>query len=438
MRRFCLYFSFLLVALVVAPNANAQGGLTLNQTYPDVTYAATAQAASCEGAVIKRLIAGGPWGGAWETDTEEFAKMVFICSAAGSVSGTSSRDNTQQNVSVTITGNKVSWKVRKTSASFTLKEEGGNLVLSGKITGTTEDSDERDFEKDAVLFSRSQTVARLVKNSPWKGTWVGTRRSKAFQVTFKITGGKLTGTAWKNHGPMYDIVVVGNRVTFHIFSTDKRKIDFEGLLKGVTLSGTASGPGRRNPDRRFSVNWKVSHKRLFVNSFDYLPVFTIGNSSDKKRYVLLFLSPTCNYCNELYLNILSAIRNGTYDVGDKELTFVLFPRNSADYVIARSLLCAGSVKFPKVFNDYQKSIYKQFRGEVINGGFAQRAARRVAKGHGVTDEALSQCDKNEKFNQAIASMFAFGTELDKSGVVPIVIVDGKATDIKSFSDLAAY
>ena len=36
MRRFCLYFSFLLAALVVAPNANAQGGLNLNQTYRDV------------------------------------------------------------------------------------------------------------------------------------------------------------------------------------------------------------------------------------------------------------------------------------------------------------------------------------------------------------------------------------------------------------------
>ncbi len=36
MRRFCLYFSFLLAALVVAPNADAQGGLNLNQTYRDV------------------------------------------------------------------------------------------------------------------------------------------------------------------------------------------------------------------------------------------------------------------------------------------------------------------------------------------------------------------------------------------------------------------
>ncbi len=36
MRWFCLYFSFLLAALVVAPNANAQGGLSLNQTYRDV------------------------------------------------------------------------------------------------------------------------------------------------------------------------------------------------------------------------------------------------------------------------------------------------------------------------------------------------------------------------------------------------------------------
>jgi len=36
MRRFCLYFSFLLAALAVAPNANAQGGLNLNQTYRDI------------------------------------------------------------------------------------------------------------------------------------------------------------------------------------------------------------------------------------------------------------------------------------------------------------------------------------------------------------------------------------------------------------------
>ena len=36
MRRLCLYFSFLLAALVVAPSANAQGGLKLNQTYRDV------------------------------------------------------------------------------------------------------------------------------------------------------------------------------------------------------------------------------------------------------------------------------------------------------------------------------------------------------------------------------------------------------------------
>ena len=36
MRSFCLYFSVLLAALVVAPNANAQGGLNLNQAYRDV------------------------------------------------------------------------------------------------------------------------------------------------------------------------------------------------------------------------------------------------------------------------------------------------------------------------------------------------------------------------------------------------------------------
>ena len=36
MRRFCLNLSFLLAALVVAPNASAQGGLSLNQTYRDV------------------------------------------------------------------------------------------------------------------------------------------------------------------------------------------------------------------------------------------------------------------------------------------------------------------------------------------------------------------------------------------------------------------
>ncbi len=36
MRRLCLCFSFLLAALVVAPNANAQDKLNLNQTYRDV------------------------------------------------------------------------------------------------------------------------------------------------------------------------------------------------------------------------------------------------------------------------------------------------------------------------------------------------------------------------------------------------------------------
>ncbi len=36
MRRFCLNFSFLLAALVVAPSATAQDTLKLNQTYRDV------------------------------------------------------------------------------------------------------------------------------------------------------------------------------------------------------------------------------------------------------------------------------------------------------------------------------------------------------------------------------------------------------------------
>ena len=110
----------------------------------------------------------------------------------------------------------------------------------------------------AAPFSRSQTVARLVEHSPWKGIWEATQSDVAFQVTFKISGGKLTGTAWKNHSPMYDIVVTGNRVTFHIFSSGKRKIDFEGFLTEGNLSGTASGPESRNVYRRFTVNWNVS------------------------------------------------------------------------------------------------------------------------------------------------------------------------------------
>ncbi len=36
MRRLCLCFSFLLAALVVTPNANAQDTLKLNQTYRDI------------------------------------------------------------------------------------------------------------------------------------------------------------------------------------------------------------------------------------------------------------------------------------------------------------------------------------------------------------------------------------------------------------------
>jgi hypothetical protein len=153
-----------------------------------------------------------------------------------------------------------------------------------------------------VYAGGDNIVEELVKASPMTGTFTNTGQNPIpFEATFFMKDDQLTGTVWKDPVPMYDIKVSGSAVSFHAFSSDGRKVDYEGTFDQASFVGTASGPKSRGREGRFSAKFSVKTEKkqnsqassqiaqILVNTKTWTMTISEPRRQDKRRWVQFFV-----------------------------------------------------------------------------------------------------------------------------------------------------
>lgn len=171
-----------------------------------------------------------------------------------------------------------------------------------------------------------------------------------------------------------------------------------------------------------------------VTSYLGSPLITFDRAGGKiSTDVLVFLSPSCNYCNSFYRDLMAGLKDGSLKLDGKRITVVMFSRNEEDIRASKNLLCVGHVRFPAAYNDYQRATYRRFWGRVIDRGWAEQTSANVAAKYGVTTAELSKCQADEKLGASVALVHRIGASIART--LPLVIINGQKTAIDDFRRL---
>jgi hypothetical protein len=179
--------------------------------------------------------------------------------------------------------------------------------------------------------------------------------------------------------------------------------------------------------------------KLFVATMRGYPVVSIGPIGATK-FLSIFISPTCNYCNRLYIYVTNQIKKENQSgyaekVKQSEITFFLFPRKEADVKIIQGLLCVDSKSFPKAVHKFYQGLWKEFNGSVVRTEFSRNLTKEVAASFGIDSAEYDSCLASEKLRKAVKEVFVIGNKYNEHDRVPIVVQDGKFTGAKNFYEV---
>jgi hypothetical protein len=193
-----------------------------------------------------------------------------------------------------------------------------------------------------------------------------------------------------------------------------------GLLAGAVYFSRASYSQGTIPSR--------------VVARDNTPVFGI-NSDRPVKHVDLFVSPTCNQCNILFVNVINAIQHNDSHFAGADVTFALTPTSEDDYQIILGLMCVPTAAFPSVVTKYYLDLYAPYAGQVIAPDYAKSEAWQLAQKKGITAAQYTNCLGNAARRRTIANVFVIADKLRPKHEVPFVIYNDQPTGIQSFSEL---
>ena len=202
-------------------------------------------------------------------------------------------------------------------------------------------------------------------------------------------------------------------------------------LYSVTILASCDNP------KNSAVKMHANSLPAYATTIEGLPIISFGTAEDEQlvRDVVLFLSPTCNFCNILYLQMREATKRGEFTFDKKEVSVVLFPRNEADYRIAKNLLCGGHRNLPYSYDFFQQLIYHEFRGGPIDAQRSIHISEQIAEKLGVDDQRRRHCESDIGFDKVLTFFHSLGVAVDSKGTVPLIVIDGKETGIQSFRAL---
>ena len=176
--------------------------------------------------------------------------------------------------------------------------------------------------------------------------------------------------------------------------------------------------------------------RYFVNTKASTPVVTIG-PAQIKRHLAIFISPSCNFCNKLYLDIVESMKAGDTHFHDIEVTFALMPRSDSDYRAIKGLMCVGTERFADAVHLYSEEIFKRMKGRAIPDDEAIVVSKLITKRFGVVALDYERCVESEEYERVISQVFLIGDSLRTRDGVPIVMYQNEHHLVDEFHEVVA-
>ena len=170
---------------------------------------------------------------------------------------------------------------------------------------------------------------------------------------------------------------------------------------------------------------------LRIRSFGKLPAFQIGVAGATDN-LNLFLSPSCNYCQRMLLELVDAYKNGDSDFEDVATTVSLMPRKPQDVKIIAGLLCIDSRQRAASVIRYFRNINEITGGSAIKDAVATRAYEATLSQFGVSTTEAQACENSTTNLAIISDIYRIGDAKRSRDRMPVVMFNDEIINVDDF------
>lgn len=135
----------------------------------------------------------------------------------------------------------------------------------------------------------------------------------------------------------------------------------------------------------------------------------------------LFVSPSCNQCGNLAVDVLRAIFQGDEKFRDTVTTFTLIPRQEEDFRIIAGMMCIPPEKFSAAVLSYYEFIQSENGRAPITNQIMERNYLKTMDKFDISENDRVVCEQNDVYLKSIAVYTQFAIELRDRDEVPVVI-----------------
>lgn len=149
----------------------------------------------------------------------------------------------------------------------------------------------------------------------------------------------------------------------------------------------------------------------------------------------IFISPTCNYCERLFLDVIDAYKRKDNFFSSVRATFTLMPRSQLDVQLISGFMCLGGILRPKAIYKYYKQISDENGTSSINSAIARKAYLNTLASLGVSDEKRLACERDKKNQTVAAQIYRIGDSVRQKNMMPIVLYKDRYIDLERYKNL---
>ncbi len=178
----------------------------------------------------------------------------------------------------------------------------------------------------------------------------------------------------------------------------------------------------------------ADYRELKVNPHKTLAAFSLSNPQNP-NFLVIFVSPSCNFCELFLLDTLSAIQKGSPKLADINLAVTMVPRGEGDISIIAGFMCIPQSYRMDAIVEYYQSIRSAIGKKAISSDVARKHYEKVTERYGVSGSKRTKCEANSRSRREIANTFYIANSVRKRNIMPVVVFNGKYMGIQHFKDI---
>ena len=174
--------------------------------------------------------------------------------------------------------------------------------------------------------------------------------------------------------------------------------------------------------------------KLYVATVSGLPSFMVFPENPTGN-LNLFISPSCNDCELLMLNVLAAYKNNDPYFSKIRTTFSLMPANTEDVDLISGFLCIDNNRRAKAIKDYYTLINQKIGRGVITSQIARDTYTSIMNAYGISGVKQNDCEANKANRAIVGNVYKIGDKYRTQDVVPLVLYNDRNLNVIRFADL---